>query len=846
MRLHIGKHAGCGIPTSLLLGLLIALPVNLHAAEHPPQLASLLGRYCFDCHDDSSKESGLDLTSLDFDLEHRVNRDCWILIHDRIEKREMPPVAEDLPDVKRVALINALRKSIGAADRAEIKSQGRGPMRRLNRFEFEQNLRDLLQLPHLDIRDRLPYDRESQHCDKVTTALDMSRVQLTAYLDATEEALRQAMVTSKTAPRVTKIRVVGRQLGPRRIAGGIQSMFYVRDSRGVDVDENNSSVVSDEDDDPSLELALFRSPGWPYSVFPRDTIAKVTGEYRVRFSARAVLQMEGFVVKPSTYSVPMMFRARKPTDHDIAEEVRPASGIIDVHSGGRVYETSVYLQAGQTIEYGLLGLPAPQIDAQGKTGYYRYPPLPVDGQPGVAFQWLEMEGPISPVTWPPVSHRVLFDDLGAEVAATDPQQDAKRLLRRFIRIAAREPVADKAMVPFENLVFRELKNGETLAEALLTGYQAFLCSNLFLYLREPMGGDHFSLANRLSHFLTNSRPDADLSSLAREENLRDPETLHAQTRRLIASDGFDRFVTQFTDSWLSLRELRRDDPDIRLYPEYRLDDYLIESIENETRSFFATMIRSNLSARSLVDADFTFVNDRLARHYGLPEVKGSALRPVNLPDGSPYGGLLTQASVLKLSANGTSTSPVVRGAWMMDRLIGQPPPPPPPGVPAVEPDIRGVTTIRELITRHTHSKKCAKCHAQFDPVGLALENFDVLGAWRTHYRGLGEGTSVTGIDRAGHDFNYKIAAFVDASGQLVDGRCFDSIHELKSLLLTDSRQLARNLLQQFTVYATGTPVRFGDRAEVEAMLDACAKDGYRVRDIILELVCSEVFLGVDG
>jgi len=255
------------------------------------------------------------------------------------------------------------------------------------------------------------------------------------------------------------------------------------------------------------------------------------------------------------------------------------------------------------------------------------------------------------------------------------------------------------------------------------------------------------------------------------------------------------------------------------------------------------MIRDNLPARVLVDADFAFVNNRLARHYGLPEVRGSALRRVDLPANSPYGGLLTQASLLKLSANGTSTSPVLRGVWMMERLIGRTPPPPPPGVPAVDPDIRGAKTIRELIARHTESMKCANCHAKFDPVGLALESFDVLGAWRTHYRGIEQGERVTGIDRAGHDFSYTIASAVDASGRLADGRRFDDIHELKALLTADSRQLARNLLRQFTLYATGTPERFGDRDEIEAMLDACAKDGYRVGDLLYQLVVSRIFLG---
>ena len=269
-------------------------------------------------------------------------------------------------------------------------------------------------------------------------------------------------------------------------------------------------------------------------------------------------------------------------------------------------------------------------------------------------------------------------------------------------------------------------------------------------------------------------------------------------------------------------------------------------MERETRTFLTAMIRDNLPASVLVDADFVNANDRLARHYGLETIKGSKLEKVQLPDASPYGGLLTQAAILKVTANGTSTSPVIRGAWIMERLIGQPPPPPPKSVPAVEPDIRGAQTIRELLALHTKSESCAGCHARFDPVGLALENFDILGGWRSRYRGIEQGELVTGIDRAGHDFVYKLSEPVDASGQLLDGRRFQDIHELKAILAGNTRQLARNLLHQFTLYSTGTPVRFADRAEIESMLDACEADGYRVRDLVHALVQSRVFLGMEG
>lgn len=831
---------------TFLAALLLAPRATLPADETglPPKLASLIKQACCKCHDKETAEGGLDLTALPFDLNDHATRDRWIRIHDRIELREMPPQAEDLPEARRAELVKLLASAIHDADHREISVNGRGPLRRLNRDEYEQNLRDVLQLPHLDIRDMLPEDREGHHFNKTSATLDMSRVQLTAYLDAAEAALRQAMASGANPPPVTKLRVLGTSLFPENSTfGEREAMFFAKDNKAIDPQQLDALR-----DDPAVELALFRSAHWPYYGYPKGFVAKLPGKYKVRFSARAVLQREGYELQPASLPVPMTFRARKPSGPDVSGDVRATGGIMDVLPDVRVFETTIRLRASETFEYSLLGLPVPLArNVQGGPPTYRYPPFPAGGQPGVTFQWLEVEGPITGEAWPPASHHVLFDDLGVSPEPKNPEEGAKRLLRRFVNLAAREPVPEAAMQKFEQLILLRLEKQVPFAEAMLTGYQAFLCSGHFLYLREPVqADDHFAIASRLSHFLTNSRPDATLLDLARAQQLRDGKTLRRQTERLIASDGFERFVKNFADYWLNLRHVRRDDPDIRLYPEYRFDDYLVESMEQETRTFVTTVIRDNLSSRVLVDADFVFANDRLAQHYQLPPLSGSALRKVTLPKDSPLGGLLTQAAILKVTANGTTTSPVVRGAWIMERLIGEPPPPPPASVPAIEPDIRGAKTIRGLLALHTQSKSCAACHARFDAVGLALENFDILGSWRTRYRGLEQGDRITGIDRAGHDFAYTLSEPVDASGKLADGRTFQNIRELKTILASNSRQLARNLLHQFILYATGTPVRFSDRQEVETILDACAGDGYRVRDLLLAIVQSKIFLGQAG
>ena len=790
---------------------------------------------CFECHDKETAKGDVDLSALPFNPADHNNRERWAHIYDVIAKGEMPPKKKALAVADRQQLAREISVPLLAADEADIKDNGRGPRRRLNRDEYEQNLRDLLHLPDLDIRDMLPADREGHHFNKTSATLDMSRVQLTAYLDAAEAALRQAMSSGNPAPKTMTHRIVGMGLFPEKDTfGEKEAMFFARNHRALNAEELKAKDVTK---DPTLELALFRSAHWPYYGYPKGFIATQPGYYRVRFSARAVLQQKGYVLTPAVDPVPMTFRARKPSGPDVSGDVRATGGNMDIQPTVATYETTVRLLANETFEYSLLGLPVPLArNVKGGAPSYRYPPLPPGGQPGVAFQWMEIEGPIPPAS-PTAAYRALFPE-------HIPTTDAKALLRHFISQAAREPVNEETFRQYDRLIQSRLDRKEPLIDALLAAYKAFLCSGHFLYLREPTrADDHFAVADRLSHFLTNSRPDARLRGLAQEGKLGDSQTLRKETERLLEDAHFDRFIRPFTDYWLNLRHVRRDEPDIRLYPDYRFDDYLVDSMAEETRTYFAGLIRNNLPAKSLVQADFIYANDRLARHYSLPPLKGSAMRKVTLPAGSPLGGLMTQAAILKVTSNGTTTSPVIRGAWVMERIIGDPAPPPPTNVPAVEPDIRGAKSIRDLLARHTKDPSCANCHARFDPAGFALENFDILGGWRPRYRGLELGEKVEGIDRAGHDFSYTLADVVDASGKLRDGRAFKDVRELKAHFAADDRQLARNLLHQFVLYATGTPVRFADRTKIEAILDACAQDQYRIRDLLHGFIQSPLFRG---
>lgn len=829
--------------------------------EAEKKVTELLKAACFDCHSADYAEGNLNLQQVPWKLDQSQVRNQWIKIHDRIAAREMPPDQNDLAPEGRRLLLKQLSESLYQSDSTEVISAGRGPMRRLTRQEYEQNLRDLLLLPDLDIRDMLPADREQAHCNKVAEVLDMSRIQLEAYLDAADEALRQA-VASGIKPRPSKQQRLpaSRMFLTANTFGGREAMFYARDSQLVPLSMSDLNRMRKENQhDPKLELAIFRSASWPYYGYPDEFKAVEPGTYHLRFSARAVRQMRDFSLKPAHAPIPMNFRARKRSGPDVSGDVRATKEILDIQPEVAVYETSIRLKRNETFEYSLLGLPVPRaINPPNAPLYYDFPPHPEGGHPGVAFQWIEITGPVDSAEWPPPSHRQLFGDLPirkatggtlpVELISKQPEQDAKRLLRRFVRLAERQPVSEEVIQIYEGLVLDELQQGAPLAEALLSGYSAFLCSGQFLYLPEPRPESPvlpYAVASRLSHFLGNTRPDSELLSHAEQGDLLQPEVLRSEANRLLEKDSSDQFFKNFTDYWLSLKDIRRDEPDVRLYPEYRFDDYLIESLEMETRAFFRALLQENMPVTALVKTDFLFANDRLARHYELPPLSGSKLRRVSLSKESPYGGLITQGAILKITANGTTTSPVVRGAWIMERIMGEPPPPPPPAVPAVEPDIRGATTIREQLAKHTSDPVCAKCHARFDPVGFALENFDIMGAWRNRYRSLAKGEKITGIDRAGHDYVYRIAGSVDASGRLRDGSPFANIQELKSLLAAKPRQLARNYLHQLTVYATGTPVRFSDRPVIESILDQCADQGYRTRDLLHALVQSRIFLGVE-
>ena len=349
-----------------------------------------------------------------------------------------------------------------------------------------------------------------------------------------------------------------------------------------------------------------------------------------------------------------------------------------------------------------------------------------------------------------------------------------------------------------------------------------LCSPRFLYLDEPERElDDFALASRLSYFLWNTMPDDTLLDAARAGKLKQQATLQKQLDRMLTDERSDEFVESFLWAWLHLKNAVVMAPDLMKFPDYHRNS-IEEAMLEETRTFFRHTITENLPVVTFLDSNFTFVNSHLARHYGLDERVESSItfRKVALTGAPNRGGLLGQASVLTASANGVDTSPVVRGIWILENLMGTPPSPPPPDVSVTEPDMRGDLTIREMYAKHRTVESCNQCHKKIDPLGFSLENFNATGVWRTSYEN-------------GRD--------VDPSGKMPSGESFKDLDGLKEILTGDTSLFSRNLTSKLLTYATGRTMEVGDRAEIDRIVTELQESNGGMKDLMSLVVQSSIF-----
>ena len=779
----------CLLMASLLAA--IMLSGDLCAAPPLPSQA-FLDQHCVKCHAGEKAKGDFRIAELTLDFGVKKNRSLWEKVHQQIISGEMPPKTRPRPDEKASRI---LTDWIAKQSADVVGKEGRVVLRRLNRVEYENTVRDLFSV-NVSVKEMLPEDANAQGFDNVGAALNISPVLMERYLEAADAVINSALLPVHKLESKTERFDLYDSLPTWFVAG-----VYKRDD-GV--------VLFRSGGDSATDLRKFKAPS--------------PGRYRFRISASA---------HNSATPLPMAIILG---NFVVAGNTTRHLGYFDAQPGvPKLIEFEERLVAkNDTIKITPIALPFVYLKHETMAEY---------PGPGLKIHWVEVEGPL-PETWPTESYRRVFADVDPKAGKL---ADAEKLLRTLLPKAFRRPVTEDEVKPFVDLVSKALEMGLPFEAALRTGYKAVLSSPKFLYLREPAGPlDDYALASRLSYFLWSTTPDEALLNLANKGELHKPEVLHAQVERMLKDSKSKAFTENFTGQWLGLRDISATTPDKSLYPEY--EEFLQWSSVRETHLFFNELLKENLGVRNFIDSDFAMINGRLAKHYNIPDVYGVDFRKVALKPEYHRGGVITHASVLKVTANGTTTSPVVRGVWMLDRIMGKPVPPPPANVPAIEPDIRGAVTIREQLGKHRQTENCASCHIRIDPPGFALENYDVIGGWREKYRIVVSDRKFAVNNRFGPlgkylaAYQYGLGLPVDSGDTLPDGRTFKTVEDFKKLILADPEQIARSITEKLMVYSTGHTVGFNDQKAINAILADAKKSDYGLRTLVHSIVASELFL----
>ena len=834
----------------------------------PDPVEAFISEYCFDCHDDLSTEGDLDLTALSFDLTDPQNFNAWATVFDRVDDGDMPPKEKTRPDAAAMkAFLGHLSGEFANVESQLRKENGRAALRRMNRNEYENTLRDLLALPSLDIAKSLPSEGSAYGFDTSAEALDFSHIHARRLMEAADEALRMAIAPSLKKPESRTLRVDVN--GPRKMwqqLPGFHRLLNLSSAMpltGMEVDDSVTLIRggflgdtrnSVQDEEPFFDsVAIFISGEsnlnmeiWPFRI-------EAAGYYKIRVNGFGVRNEKGKLAPSDRVETVGFYSQDRTLGYVDLPAYEPSTG-----------ELRVWLEPGDEVktlvasaEFARTPI-ASLVKGEKVIGKEDQTFRRITGN-GIAFRWFELEGPLHD-EWPPQSHRRLFDDLEVEmgsrplegkarkmeiyvkdVVSDAPLIDARRLMQNFVERALRRPVTEEDLkIPLE-VVNEKLERNESFMESMISGYRAVLITPDFLLMSsEPGPLDGYALAERLSYFLWGTAPDGILRDLAESGKILERETLGNNVEHLLDDDRSQRFVEHFLDKWLKLEDIELTEPDGNLYPEY--NPLLLDSSLWESSAYFSEMLKQDLGTAYISHSGFAMLNQRLAELYEIPGVHGNHIRMVKLPQGSVRGGFLTQAAVLKTTANGTVTSPVVRGDYVQVHILGDPPPPPPPLIPAVEPDISGAITIRDQLAQHSQDKSCASCHAKIDPPGFALESFDVMGAFRDRYRSLKKGDTIPNLFFDGRPSKTKLGLPVDASGEMSDGSTFTGVRGFKGILLQRNEQVARNMLEQLITYSTGAPVGFADQALVDEMMEELSASKYGLRSMIHAIVQSPLFL----
>ena len=794
--------------------------------------STFLQKHCIRCHGSEKQKADRRFDTLPERIRKLDDLERYQEVVAQLNLANMPPEKEPQPPAEeRARAIAQLTGKLTAA-RAELNtSGGHSALRRLNSWEYRQTIGDLLGL-NVEVwnpAEDFPEEVKVDGFDNNGAGLVTSGRLLDHYFGAAEEAIRRATQfgdrppskkytqqspfyfsgkSSRDLPKLFKVdrfRFIpetpftdlygrhyrGGHIGflPLLRQGGVaHSGIYtirVRAAAVGRVHDYGKALGDFRNGDPLvMEIAAVDRRG---SVESTGNVSKMTSLARVEL----------------TNEEPRWFQWKVFIEAGYEPEVRFRNGPLAAKRMVRLLTT----QAADKPEFKpFIGMKGGTEKAHGVLKAYRGPRLRI---------WeIGVEGPHLD-SWPTAGHRALYGKLtpGELNAATIGQR-----LAVFAEKAFRRPPLEGELKPIQRLVSGKLKEGLKPLEALQLGCQAVLCSPGFLYLNLGEGQlDEVALASRLSYFLWSSPPDETLLKLATAGKLR--SGLSAQVTRMLADSRSNRFVRHFVRRWLDLDNIGTMPPSEDFLEYYR--DNLENAMRKETETFFRHVLDNNLSLREFLDADYSFLNRELALHYGIEGVKGNELQRVSLK-GSRRGGLPGHGAFLTASANGVDTSPVVRGIYVLEKLLGYTPPPPPPDVPMIEPDIRGAVTIREQLLKHREIATCAECHRKIDPLGFALENFDAIGGWRDEY---GKKSPI------------------DSAGKLPGGDSFRTFPEFRKLLVDRQDQFNRCLSEKLMTYALGRELEVGDRPGIDEILAELDGNKGGLRELIRLVVLRKPFLG---
>lgn len=762
----------------------IAGSLSLVAAPATPKL---IGEFCIDCHDSGTKKGGLSLEGLD-PANVAAKADMWEGVVRKLDHREMPPLGEARPD--QATYEQAVRELVSGLDRAATEKPNPGrtdTFRRLNRTEYQNAIRDLLGV-EIDATGLLPNDEPSHGFDNVTVG-NLSPTLLDRYVSAAQKIARLA---------------VG---APRKVPGG--DTFRIRPD------------VTQEEHVEGLPIGTRGGGLFPY-VFPLD------GDYeiQVRLARDRNEQVEG-LKKPHDVEVLIdrervaLFTVKPPGSDKNAEAV-------DAHLKFRVTVKAGPHDVGVTFPkiYASALLETEREPFLARFNMHRHP------RTTPALYQVSITGPYNGVAAGDTpSRQIIFGATATHPTTRAEQQtEARTILARLMRRAYRRPVGDDDLRKPLQFFDEGSAEGAGFEAGIENALTAVLVNPQFLFRVEsdpaglPSGTAYrvsdLELASRLSFFLWSSIPDEPLLTAAERGELREPRQLEAHVRRMLADPRARNLVTNFAGQWLHLRKLEEVTPDLRRFIDF--DDNLRQSLRQETELFFENMLREDRPITELISADYTFVNERLAKHYGIPHVYGSHFRRVSFGDEPERqrGGLLRQGSILTVTSYATRTSPVLRGKWILDNILGMPPPPPAPNVPSLEDNtVSAKLPIRERLLAHRANPACASCHDLMDPLGFALENFDAIGRWRT-----------TEEHKA-----------IDASGGLPDGTTFVGVAALERGLLQRPELFAGAVSEKLLIFALGRGVEPYDAPAIRQVVRRAQADNFRFSALILGLVNSTPF-----